>query len=64
MVTGRHPGTLVLTLVGNGLGSLLDAGEAPDPDIIFEPEIFLPIAGLVVLSLIPVIYKKATKSAP
>ena len=61
---GIIPGTLVFTLVGNGLGRLLDAGEAPDLGIIFEPEILLPIAGLVVLSLIPVIYKKATKPAP
>ena len=61
---GIIPGSLVFTLVGNGLGSLLDAGEAPDLDIFFKPEILLPIAGLVVLSLIPVIYKKATKSAP
>jgi uncharacterized membrane protein YdjX (TVP38/TMEM64 family) len=61
---GIIPGTLVFTLVGSGLGSLLDAGQAPDLGIIFEPEILLPIAGLVVLSLIPVIYKKATKPAP
>ena len=61
---GIIPGTLVFTLVGSGLGSLLDAGQAPDLGIIFELEILLPIAGLVVLSLIPVIYKKATKHAP
>jgi uncharacterized membrane protein YdjX (TVP38/TMEM64 family) len=61
---GIIPGALVFSLVGNGLGSLLDAGEAPDLDIFFEPEILLPIAGLVVLSLIPVIYKKLAKSAP
>ena len=59
---GIIPGALVFTLVGSGLGSLLDAGQAPDLGIIFEPEILLPIAGLVVLSLIPVIYKKVTKS--
>ena len=59
---GIIPGALVFSLVGNGLGSLLETGEAPDLDIFFEPEILLPIAGLVVLSLIPVIYKKVTKS--
>ena len=61
---GIIPGTLVFTLVGSGLGSLLDAGQTPDLDILFEPQILLPLAGLVVLSLIPVIYKKVTKSAP
>ncbi|MDP6786347.1 MAG: TVP38/TMEM64 family protein [Rhodospirillales bacterium] len=59
---GIIPGSLVFTLVGSGLGSLLDAGMAPDLNVFFEPEILLPIAGLVVLSLIPVIYKKVTKS--
>jgi uncharacterized membrane protein YdjX (TVP38/TMEM64 family) len=58
---GIIPGTLVFALVGSGLGSLLDAGMAPDLNVFFEPEILLPIAGLVILSLIPVIYKKVTK---
>ena len=61
---GIIPGTLVFTLVGSSLGSLLDAGQTPDLDILFEPEILLGIAGLVVLFLVPVIYKKVIKSAP
>jgi len=61
---GIIPGTSVFTLVGSSLGSLLDAGQTPDLDILFEPEILLGIAGLVVLFLVPVIYKKVIKSAP
>ena len=55
---GIIPGTFVFNSVGNGLGSLFDAGEMPDLGIIFEPEILLPIIGLSVLSLVPIAYKK------
>ena len=33
-------------------------GGTPDLAIIFEPEILLPIIGLSLLALIPVVYKK------
>lgn len=55
---GIIPGSLVYVLVGNGLGELLALGKRPNIDIIFEPEIFLPILGLAILVLVPVIYKK------
>lgn len=55
---GIIPGTLVYASLGNGLGAILDAGERPDLDIIFDPEILLPILGLAVLALLPVVYKK------
>lgn len=61
---GIIPGTLVFASVGNGLGSVFDAGGTPDLGIIFRPAILLPILGLAVLALIPVGYKrwKARKS--
>jgi len=55
---GIIPGSFVYASVGNGLGSVFDAGGAPDLTIIFEPEILLPIIGLSLLALIPVAYKK------
>jgi len=60
---GIIPGTLVYAMVGNGLGSVFDAGETPDLGIIFSPEILGPIVGLSLLAMIPVAYKKykATK---
>jgi uncharacterized membrane protein YdjX (TVP38/TMEM64 family) len=58
---GIIPGTFVYTSVGNGLGRVFDAGEMPDLGIIFEPEILLPIAGLAVLSLVPIAYKRFRK---
>ena len=58
---GIIPGAFVFATVGSGLGAVLDAGGEPDLGIIFEPAILLPIAGLVVLSLIPVVYGRFKK---
>ena len=55
---GIIPGTLVYASVGNGLGAVFDAGQAPDLGIIFRPAIILPIIGLAVLAILPVAYKK------
>ena len=49
------PGTIVFVSVGNGLSATL---EDPDLSIIFDPVILLPILGLAVLSLVPVVYKR------
>jgi uncharacterized membrane protein YdjX (TVP38/TMEM64 family) len=55
---GIIPGTFVYASVGNGLGAVFDAGGAPNLAIIFEPEILLPVIGLALLALLPVIYKR------
>jgi uncharacterized membrane protein YdjX (TVP38/TMEM64 family) len=55
---GIIPGCFVYASVGNGLGAVFDAGGTPDLSIIFKPEILLPIIGLSLLALIPVVYKK------
>ncbi|MFQ5534989.1 MAG: TVP38/TMEM64 family protein [Sphingomonadales bacterium] len=55
---GIIPGTFVYASVGNGLGAILDAGGTPEFGRIFEPDILIPIIGLAVLALIPVIYKR------
>ena len=58
---GIIPGSLVYASVGNGLGAIFEAGDtASIKDAIFAPEVLLPIAGLIALSLLPVIYKKMT----
>jgi uncharacterized membrane protein YdjX (TVP38/TMEM64 family) len=59
---GMIPGGLVYASVGNGLSSVFDSGAEPDLGIIFRPEILTPIIGLAMLALIPVIYKKFSKS--
>lgn len=57
-LVGIVPGTLVYAMVGNGLGAVLEAGDAPALDLIFNPEILSPILGLAALSMVPVIYKQ------
>ena len=54
---GIIPGCLVFTSVGSGLGQVFARGETPDLGIIFEPHILLPILGLGLLALVPVVYK-------
>ena len=55
---GIIPGCFVFASVGNGLGSVFDAGETPDLGIIFEPSILGPILALAILALLPVLYKR------
>jgi len=63
-LVGIIPGSFVYVSVGNGLGSIFDAGIKPDLSIIFQPQILLPILGLAILSLVPLGYKhyKSRKS--
>jgi uncharacterized membrane protein YdjX (TVP38/TMEM64 family) len=54
---GIIPGTFVYALVGGGIGALFASGQEPELDILFRPSIFLPLVGLSLLALIPVVYK-------
>lgn len=58
---GIIPGTAVFCSIGSGLGAVFDGGEVPDLNIVFQPEIFGPLLGLALLSLVPVAYKKLKK---
>ncbi|MHB1947877.1 MAG: TVP38/TMEM64 family protein [Gammaproteobacteria bacterium] len=55
---GIIPGAFIYTSVGNSLGSLFDSNQTPNLNIIMQPNIFLPLLGLAVLSVLPVIYKR------
>lgn len=55
---GIIPGTFVFASIGNGIGSILEAGQSPNMDSLITMEILLPLAALGVLSLIPIIYKR------
>tara|TARA_B100001142_G_C14309295_1_gene646010 strand:- start:1109 stop:1858 length:750 start_codon:yes stop_codon:yes gene_type:complete len=56
---GIIPGTAVFCSLGNGLGVYFEQGAKPDLNILFEPEIIGPLLALSVLSLVPIIFKKA-----
>ena len=55
---GIIPGCIVYSSVGAGFGVLIDRGERPDLHVIFQARILLPLLGLAVLSLVPVIYTR------
>ncbi|HXP03613.1 MAG TPA: TVP38/TMEM64 family protein [Stellaceae bacterium] len=55
---GMVPGALVYASLGNGVGALIANGQHPDRYMIFRPYILLPIIGLAVLALVPVVYKR------
>lgn len=63
---GIIPGAVVYSSVGSGLGMLIDRGEMPNLGIIFEWRILLPLLGLAVLALLPVLYThlRARKTSP
>jgi uncharacterized membrane protein YdjX (TVP38/TMEM64 family) len=55
---GIIPATFVFASVGSGLGAVFDEGRTPDLGLIFTAPILLPILGLAVLALIPVVYRR------
>ena len=58
---GIIPGSFVYVTVGNGLGAVIDSGKTPNLKVILQPQILLPLLGLALLSLIPVVYKRFFK---
>jgi uncharacterized membrane protein YdjX (TVP38/TMEM64 family) len=55
---GMIPTSLVYASLGNGLGDLLAQGHHPDLAILYQPSVLLPIIGLAMLVLLPVLYKR------
>ncbi|MEM9243549.1 MAG: TVP38/TMEM64 family protein [Pseudomonadota bacterium] len=55
---GIIPGSFVYVSVGNGLSAVFARNETPDLSIIFHANILIPIIGLAILSLLPIVYKK------
>jgi uncharacterized membrane protein YdjX (TVP38/TMEM64 family) len=53
---GIIPAAIVYAGVGASFGMLFDRGEVPDLGIIFEWRFLLPLLGLAVLALVPVLY--------
>ena len=54
---GIIPGTFVYASLGAGLGDLIGE-ESIDLGLIFEPRYLLPILGLAILALVPVVVKR------
>ena len=60
---GIIPGSFVYASIGAAAGAAFDAGEDVTlSGVLFKPETLIPIIGLIVLALIPVLLKR--KAAP
>ncbi len=55
---GIIPGTYIFASVGNGLGAVLGTGQEPTAKLLLEPEILLPLIGLAILAMVPVVYRR------
>jgi uncharacterized membrane protein YdjX (TVP38/TMEM64 family) len=54
---GIIPGTSVYVAVGRGFDHLLARGETPNLAVLNTPHIWLPLAGLALLALLPTLYR-------
>jgi len=57
---GILPGTVVYASLGNGVGTILDAGRRPDLAIVLEPSVLLPLLALAAFALLPTVVKRTT----
>lgn len=55
---GIAPASFVLSSIGAGVGSILAEGRTPDLSILFSARVLLPLLGLAVLSLLPVLFRR------
>ncbi len=54
---GIIPADIIYTQLGAGLGDVFARGEVPHLDILMRPEFAWPLAGLVLLSMAPLVAK-------
>ena len=55
---GIIPGTSVYVAVGRGFDHLLAQGKTPNLAVLNTPHIWLPLAGLALLALLPTVYRQ------
>jgi len=54
---GMVPAAVIYASLGSGFGMLFARGEMPDLDVIMQANVLLPLIGLGVLSLAPIVYR-------
>lgn len=59
---GIIPGVFVFVSVGAGAGAILDEGSVPGLDAFLETEVIIPLVGLFVLALLPMVYKRLRRA--
>jgi uncharacterized membrane protein YdjX (TVP38/TMEM64 family) len=60
-VLGVVPIVVVLAGIGAGLGDVLAAGGRPDLSLLHSPSVLLPLAGLALLVLLPVAWRRVRR---
>jgi uncharacterized membrane protein YdjX (TVP38/TMEM64 family) len=55
---GIIPGALVFASIGNGVGYIIQSGSEPDLSLATQPVVILPLIGLAVLTLVPVLLRR------
>jgi len=60
---GIIPVTFVYASLGSGLGEAIEGGHTPGLGALLQPGILLPILGLAVLALVPVLYRRRRADA-
>jgi uncharacterized membrane protein YdjX (TVP38/TMEM64 family) len=58
---GIIPATLVFASVGDGIAAVLETGGEADLSIIMQPRFLLPLVGLGLLALVPVVYNRVRR---
>ncbi|OYX36755.1 MAG: hypothetical protein B7Y99_00340 [Caulobacterales bacterium 32-69-10] len=54
-VLGIIPSTVIYSSIGSGLGHVFDKGEKPNLGLLTDPQVFVPLIGLCLLSVIPLV---------
>jgi len=57
-VLGSIPGSVVFASIGADFGQLFKNAQTPDLGAIFQAQTLLPLLGLAILSLLPVLYRR------
>lgn len=55
---GEAPVIFVYASLGSGLGKLFDKGQKPDLHLFTQPEVLLPLMGLALLVILPVLWRQ------
>ena len=61
---GILPVSLIFASLGSGLNTVFHRGGRVDPHIILQPRFILPLVGLAVLSLGPILYRRLRPRPP
>ena len=60
---GIMPATFIYSGIGHGLGRVFEAGGTPDLSVLYQPHVLVPLVGLGLLSLAPILVRRLRRKA-